>query len=179
MGIVLSAVGKSMTPGAAGAVAMLVIFVIAAGGLLTLGFRVQGRLRQQGFDPNAPSPLRSSDHTFDPQRSATFRGGCRLGQMNATAPLCRLTLDGEWAHLSGFVSVWVPRSAVTRVEAMRTATGIRFSSPTGEFDAVIFWSFDRAAVIAAFSSFGWPVDGLGSITWGPPPQVQGDRSGAA
>jgi hypothetical protein len=179
--LVVAAIQKATTPGLAGVVQGLSIFVLMAAALITWGVRAQRKLRQQGYDPKAPMPLHWSDHTFDPERSSSFRGGCRVGQVNATWPLVTLTLDHEWVHLGGYTAIWVPRSAVARVEAITVTggPGIRFASPTGEFDAVIFWATNPTAVLAAFEWFGWPIDGSGMTTWDPPPPAQDDRSGTA
>jgi hypothetical protein len=76
-------------------------------------------------------------------------------------PFVALSIDREWAHLSGLAPVWIDRREVQAARAITSALpgdGLRFVTDDGALDGVIFWTFDAPAVTEAFVRLGWPVD---------------------
>jgi hypothetical protein len=124
---------------------------------------MQARLKRQGYRPDKAPPVRDVDHTFDPATSVRFRGGARIGRVNASAPLVVLSIDREWAHLSGIRPLWIDRRDVLAVRTITTTlppgdNGLRFATDDGALDGVIFWTTKAPAVSEALARLGWPVD---------------------
>lgn len=120
---------------------------------------MQARLKRQGFRPGQTPPGRSVRYSFDPENSVKLRGGSRIRRINASVPLVTLTLDHEWAHLSGIAPVWINRSNVHLVRRIKgtLGSGIMFDTPDGQLDGTIFWTFDPSGVLYAFEWYRWPV----------------------
>jgi hypothetical protein len=136
----------------------LAFLVVGGGGLLWWVRTATRQLRAQGVDPRRPVPRLDPGHTFAPGRSAKLRGGARIGSRNATVPLVTLSVDEEWARLTGAFRLWIPREEVTGVELVTTVggSGIRFATRSGSYDAVVFWTTKPTAVLDAFRRFRWP-----------------------
>ena len=117
------------------------------------------RLKRQGYRMSQSPPSRSISHEFDPANSVKLKGGSRIGGANASVPLVTLTLDHEWAHLSGLSPVWIKRSEVEQVRRINgtLGSGIMFDTAEGQLDGVIFWTFDSPQVLHAFGWYGWPL----------------------
>ena len=131
-------------------------FVIVA----LLNLAMDRRMRRRGLRRSVQPPRISPDHTFDPASSSTFLGGGCAGRRRATAPLVRLRIDEDWARLGGFVSTWIDRAAVVRVEDITAvlSTGVRFATDDGRYDGVVFWTNQIPEVLHAFRHHGWPVE---------------------
>lgn len=146
---------------------MVVVVGIVVFGLVgLLRYLLRRQLLRQGYQPSRMPPSLDPDHSFDAERSASFRGGSRVGRGNATAPLVELRFDGSWAHLSGIgrsfggvVPVWIDEAAVLGVQPVRAllGSGIRFDTGDGRYDDVIFWTSNPASVLGALRDHGWPV----------------------
>jgi hypothetical protein len=145
---------------------VIVVGVVVLGLVGLAKLAVRRRLERQGHRPSQAAPSAVPDHEFDEARSASFRGGARVGRANATAPLVRLRADEEWVHISGALRlfggpppVWIERDAVARVKRISILRnpGINFESADGRYDSVIFWTFDPGAVLDALRERGWPV----------------------
>jgi hypothetical protein len=144
-------------------VAGIVVFSLV--GLVNLA--ISRRLGKQGHRPSLAPPAAVPEHSFDEARSATFRGGSRVGRGNATSPLVRLRADERWIHISGALRmfggprpVWIERRTVNRVgriSALLTGSGIRFETDDGRYDSVIFWASAPDRVLDALRERGWPV----------------------
>lgn len=137
-----------------------VVSAVALYGLLAvLWLGMERRLRRQGYDRKRKPPASKPAHRFDPEVATSFRGGSRVGSWNVTVPLVSLRVDREYAHLSGLAPVWIPRAQVDGVHRIKSAlgSGLRFSSTSGDFDGVIFWTFRPEQVLGAFRRLGWPV----------------------
>lgn len=138
---------------------MLLIPIAFLGAFLLLGWGIQVRLKRQGYRPGQRPPSRSVTYAFDPPNSVKLKGGARVGRYNATVPLVTLTLDQNWAHLSGFASVWISRSEVEGVRRINgtLGSGIMFDTADGRLDGVIYWTFEPARVLRAFDWYDWPI----------------------
>lgn len=138
---------------------MLLAPAVFFGAFIVLVWRMQSRLKRQGYRPRQQPPSRSVRYSFDPENSVKLRGGSRVGRANASVPLVTLTIDHEWAHLSGLVPVWIGRSEVEKVRPIKgtLGSGIMFDTPDGELDGTIFWTLEPPRVLAAFEWYRWPV----------------------
>jgi hypothetical protein len=149
------------------AVTPVIVAGIVVFGLVGLAnFAIRRRLEGHGHRPLLAPPSVVPEHTFDEGRSVSFRGGSRVGQANATAPLIRLRADERWIHITGGLRlfggpppVWIERGAVDRVGRVSVLrnSGIRFEADDGRYDSVIFWTSDPDAVLDALRERGWPV----------------------
>jgi hypothetical protein len=84
------------------AVAPVIVAGIVVFGLVGLAnFAIRRRLEGQGHRPLLAPPAAVPEHSFDEGRSVSFRGGSRVGQANATAPLIRVRADEGWIHITG------------------------------------------------------------------------------
>jgi hypothetical protein len=134
---------------------VLLFLVSVPMALAFIGFELW--VRRQGFRANRRPPSLDVVHTFVPGSSVTFTGGGRVGWQRATAPLVRLTADGDYAQLGGWVrTVWIPRSRTVAVHRSR-GSGIMFRTPNGDFDGVAFYTFSANDVLASLARLGWPV----------------------
>ena len=54
--------------------------------------------------------------------------------------------------------MWIPRDRVTGIKAVRlaTCTAVRFLSPTGDYDGILFYSFSPDRLLAALGAHAWP-----------------------
>ena len=81
---------------------------------------------------------------------------------NASVPLVELYIDSQWGHIQGplLPDVWIDRAKVTNVRRVGAVigSGIRFESSTGEYDGVVFWTFNFKRVLSAFAACGCPVE---------------------
>lgn len=161
--------------------ATVIVGVLAVGAVFVV---TELRLRGQGYrwkrppttsqpavpweteSPRRPSPEAASPWDTGPRPgeappSLTMRGGARVAGANASIPLVELYLDSQRAHIQGplLPEVWIDRAKVTNVRRVRAVvgSGIRFESPSGEYDGVVFWTFDFRGVLSAFALYGWPV----------------------
>lgn len=115
-----------------------------------------------GAVPGSGSPDR---HAFG-GGTRRFRGGARVGFVNATWPFVELRIDGDHALIRGmglaiFDDVAFERSTVEAVVSRSgwPTRGVTFRTAGGQLDGVIFWTPPRRhdAVLAAFAEAGWPV----------------------
>jgi hypothetical protein len=138
-----------------GLVVALPLFVL----LISFHLWVERRLRGYGYVKTRPSPDRDPGHVFDPDRSRSFRVGARIGRMNATVPLVKMTVGVDVVVLRGpFTSAVIDRRRVSGVRAVGRfmTSGLRFESADGVYDGVIVWALDRDVILDAFASLGWP-----------------------
>jgi hypothetical protein len=127
-------------------VVVLVLLVTGEVALRRSGFRSLRRRTQENISISAAG--------------RTFRGGARLGLMNATWPLARLSFDRDGAvvRIGPIARATITRSSVVDVKRVRAplGTGIRFGR-SGEYDSSLFWTFDATAVLQELRTWGWPV----------------------
>jgi hypothetical protein len=141
---------------------MPVLVLIPFVALLSWFIVAEMQLRSGGYVRTAPVPTLRVSHDFQPGQHLSVRGGSRVRGANASIRLVTLSADEAWAHMSsaGFTGeVWIDRSAVTQVRAIRTVGGgaIRFETADGMYDSVVFWTFSPRDVLARLSHYGWPV----------------------
>lgn len=123
----------------------------------------QVRLRRSGYRPWRTAPLLGGSHVFLPDSSSTFHGAGVRPPVQLSGPgTVRLQLDPAWVHLygtGGLIDVWIPREGITEVKTvpMTTSTAVRFGSSSGDFDGVLFYSFNPASLLASLRAHGWPV----------------------
>ncbi|MGH3369976.1 MAG: hypothetical protein ACRDPR_08230 [Nocardioidaceae bacterium] len=132
------------------AVSVAVVLVLLVTGEVALrrsGFRSLRRRTQEDISVSAAG--------------RTFRGGARLGLMNATWPLAQLCFDRDGAvvRIGPIARTTITRSKVVDVKRVRAplGTGIRFVGRSGEYDSSLFWTFDAATVLQELRTWGWPV----------------------
>lgn len=144
---------------------MTVIFLLfgaLAAAALGGGVIDQVRLRRSGYRPWRTPPMAGGGgHRFLPGSSSTFRGGAASPPVKLSGPSVVLTVDAGWAHLrgtGGMIDVWIPRDRVTEIRVVRLTTGtaVRFLSVAGDYDGVLFYSFNVAPLLSALRTHGWP-----------------------
>jgi hypothetical protein len=141
------------------------LLVVGAAAAALAGTTVTGeiRLRRTGYRPWRTAPLVGGDHQFAPDSSSTFRGAGAHPPVRLSGPgTVRLQLDSGWAHLrgtGGMIDVWIPRERITEVRLVRlpTSTALRFLSPSGDYDGVLFFSFSPTSLSVSLRAHGWPV----------------------
>ena len=137
----------------------LLLPIVLVGGAIAYIVGCWVGLRRAGFQAKRQPPKQSAPHQFGP--GALVRtGGARVGRFNATVPLVRMTVDQDWANLSGpLISVWLARTDVSRVRRIRVfpilGDGVMFDSADGRFDGVVFWAVAASEAVACMASLGW------------------------
>ena len=104
---------------------------------------------------------RPKEDVFVSAGGRTFRGGAQFGFVTVTRPFAQLSFDRDGA----VIRMWptgratITRSNVVDVKCFRFITdiGIRFVGKSGEYDSIVFWTSDSAAVLWELRKWGWPV----------------------
>jgi hypothetical protein len=140
-----------------------VVFGVAFAGLVGKALIGQLRLRRSGYRPWRTAPLLGGSDQFLPEASSTFHGAGAHPPVQLSGPgTVRLQLDPAWVHLygtGGLIDVWIPRERITEVKTipMTTSTAVHFGSASGDFDGVLFYSFNPTSLLASLRAHGWPV----------------------
>ena len=116
-------------------------------------------LRRQGYRMRRTPPTKQIGHQFGPE-AITVHGGTRIGIWNADwFNKVALTADESCARLEGIPPVWIRRADVSTVRRISglLGSGIRFDTPSGDLDGVIFWSRTVPNVLVELERLGWPV----------------------
>jgi hypothetical protein len=123
----------------------------------------QVRPRRSGYRPWRIAPVVGGGHQFLSDSSSTFHGAGAQPPVQLSGPrTVRLQLDSIWVRLygtGGLIDVWIPRERITEVRSVRlmTSTAVRFLSTSGDFDGVLFYSFNPMPLLASLREHGWPV----------------------
>jgi len=114
-------------------------------------------LGRQGFRLSKEPPSSSPGYEFVASRSQRITGGVRVRWIPERWPFAAVTLDDQWAFVSGFRPVWVERKSVVGIREIRTPfmNGVLFESLDSRYDGLIFWG-RNVPLIAALERFGWP-----------------------
>ena len=92
--------------------------------------------------------------------SMTFRGGARLGLLNASWPFAQLTLSTDSIFLKVFSKEYILRKdEVKSLEYFRGwfSVGVKIIHTTAALDShAVFWSFKTSKVLNAASRLGFP-----------------------
>lgn len=141
----------------------ILVFGAAAAALVAKAVIGQVRLRRSGYRPWRTAPLVGGSHRFSPDTSSTFHGAGAHPPVRLSGPrTVRLQLHSAWVHLygtGGLIDVWIPRERITDVRTVPLipGTAVRFGSTSGDFDGVLFYSFNPTTLLASLRAHGWPV----------------------
>lgn len=136
-------------------VLLFLVWIVAVSVSATWG------LRRAGFRKGQRPPSLNVSHEFD-ETALSATGGARVGRWNATFPLATLTADQAYIRIEIALmpTVWIPRDAVLMTHRVRTAggSGVRFDTHDGQFDGVIFWTFQARRLLRKLDQLGWTVE---------------------
>jgi len=138
-----------------GLVAVVVVFFVFAIGM---NFLIVAPVMRQGYRPWRSPRTARPVYAFHSENSVQFRGGQRVGWLNASWPASKLTVDSAWASVEGPLrDVWVSRDSVAHVRRIRgmMGSGVLFETTDGSLDGLIFWT-KNLAVFEQLRQFGWP-----------------------